>query len=412
MSDLRKWKALVENASKLVEDPVQDADYTDHEVSMAKSQMLSSMKSINRIAKHLATKSESEGLEGWTASKLTMAEDYLQVVADYFDGQEINEGYKVLPPIDKEKYQARDGLEGPFSTLSGKVVYYDPKAGKYYDPDTDMYMSYDEFRRYDDDYKGMKDERDEVNEAHQIDWPDKDEDGDSEMEQHAYNAIRHGMHAYDAYDHVYSMSRERDWLSANKDDIIKMFAKYGLQTESLEEAKLSPEQREELDDLIDMVKWGTSPSTYDPDASDDAMKALKIIRSKFGDKVADQVADGIHDFHFPRHGMHPGTYGTDRLASKKPTQIKKDGKIDARSAKSTKRDIKSNLRGMGKKDPKRLGEQQAITEAEFDEAAGEKDACYHKVKSRYKVWPSAYASGALVKCRKVGAKNWGNSKKD
>ena len=43
----------------------------------------------------------------------------------------------------------------------------------------------------------------------------------------------------------------------------------------------------------------------------------------------------------------------------------------------------------------------AITEAEFDEAAGKKDACYHKVKSRYKVWPSAYASGALVKCRKA-----------
>jgi len=41
-----------------------------------------------------------------------------------------------------------------------------------------------------------------------------------------------------------------------------------------------------------------------------------------------------------------------------------------------------------------------------------RDACYHKVKSRYKVWPSAYASGALVKCRKVGAKNWGNSTKE
>ena len=41
-------------------------------------------------------------------------------------------------------------------------------------------------------------------------------------------------------------------------------------------------------------------------------------------------------------------------------------------------------------------------------AKGTKDACYHKVKSRYKEWPSAYASGALVKCRKVGAKNWGN----
>jgi hypothetical protein len=39
--------------------------------------------------------------------------------------------------------------------------------------------------------------------------------------------------------------------------------------------------------------------------------------------------------------------------------------------------------------------------------SGTKDACYTKVKSRYSVWPSAYASGALVKCRKVGAANWG-----
>ena len=45
------------------------------------------------------------------------------------------------------------------------------------------------------------------------------------------------------------------------------------------------------------------------------------------------------------------------------------------------------------------------------EEEGKKDACYHKVKSRYSVWPSAYASGALVKCRKVGAKNWGNKTK-
>ena len=52
-----------------------------------------------------------------------------------------------------------------------------------------------------------------------------------------------------------------------------------------------------------------------------------------------------------------------------------------------------------------------ITLEQFDEAAGKKDACYHKVRARYDVWPSAYASGALVKCRKVGAKNWGNKSK-
>jgi hypothetical protein len=40
-----------------------------------------------------------------------------------------------------------------------------------------------------------------------------------------------------------------------------------------------------------------------------------------------------------------------------------------------------------------------------------KDSCYYKVKSRYKVWPSAYASASLVKCRKKGSKNWGKGKK-
>jgi len=44
--------------------------------------------------------------------------------------------------------------------------------------------------------------------------------------------------------------------------------------------------------------------------------------------------------------------------------------------------------------------------------SGKKDACYNKVKSRYDVWPSAYASGALVKCRKVGAANWGTKKEE
>ena len=40
--------------------------------------------------------------------------------------------------------------------------------------------------------------------------------------------------------------------------------------------------------------------------------------------------------------------------------------------------------------------------------AEKKDACYHKVKASAKVWPSAYASGRLVQCRKKGAGNYGN----
>ena len=52
-----------------------------------------------------------------------------------------------------------------------------------------------------------------------------------------------------------------------------------------------------------------------------------------------------------------------------------------------------------------------ITEAEFEQLAEKQDACYHKVKSRYNVWPSAHASGALVQCRKKGAANWSNKSK-
>ena len=68
---------------------------------------------------------------------------------------------------------------------------------------------------------------------------------------------------------------------------------------------------------------------------------------------------------------------------------------------------------MVKTDRKTRKEEMEINEAKDKKGkgSGKKDACYHKVKSRYSVWPSAYASGALVKCRKKGAANWGNSTK-
>ena len=55
--------------------------------------------------------------------------------------------------------------------------------------------------------------------------------------------------------------------------------------------------------------------------------------------------------------------------------------------------------------------EEIIQEEWWNVLSEKQDACYHKVKARYDVWPSAYASGALVKCRKVGAKNWGNKSK-
>ena len=62
-------------------------------------------------------------------------------------------------------------------------------------------------------------------------------------------------------------------------------------------------------------------------------------------------------------------------------------------------------------DPERRGAAKNVaTKVKEQELDEKQDACYRKVKSRYKVWPSAYASGALVQCRKKGAANWGNKK--
>jgi len=51
-------------------------------------------------------------------------------------------GYRVLTPME-QKYQPRKGLEGPFN-FSGRVLYYDAKEGKYYDPTTDFYVDDEE----------------------------------------------------------------------------------------------------------------------------------------------------------------------------------------------------------------------------------------------------------------------------
>jgi hypothetical protein len=50
-------------------------------------------------------------------------------------------GYRVVDTQDvmRNRYGARKGLEGPFN-FSGRVLYYDNKAGQYYDPTTDFYV--------------------------------------------------------------------------------------------------------------------------------------------------------------------------------------------------------------------------------------------------------------------------------
>ena len=117
-----------------------------------------------------------------------------------------------------------------------------------------------------------------------------------------------------------------------------------------------------------------------------------------------------------KSGAAKPTYvSTDKPKKKMSEEMKRDEYGDPMGGpKISKKQMKKNLM---KNEPDeqhntRMGESMEITEADKKgKGSGTKDACYHKVKSRYSVWPSAYASGALVKCRKVGAANWGNSTK-
>ncbi len=383
MSDIRKWKALIESASKIIENDTEDMAHTDHEVSMAKSQLLSAVKSSTRIAKQLQDKSEEEGLEGWVASKLTMAEDYLQAVADHMDGQEINEGYKVMPPMDP-KYVARSGLEGPFTTLSGKVVYYDPKEGKYYDPDTDIYLSYDEFQNYDKDYSGMKDERDEVKEADEtkygiVRYPD--------------TAISYIKNDGNGWEHIFDKSYGFEG-PVDKEDLqyAKKIAKEKIPSRMFE--------------ATDTCECGCDCGK---DVCESCGKKHSVNEGPFGGVGKQLMKRKLKKQHkksdlanFDKSGIDTSGKTPDEIGQMK-SDFYHDHMDKAARAK------KAGDRLSGKNKVKESTEM--MTEAQFDEAAGEKDACYRKVKSRYKVWPSAYASGALVKCRKVGASNWGNSKK-
>lgn len=54
-------------------------------------------------------------------------------------------GYRVLGNTEQlfRGFGPRKGLEGPFN-FSGRVLYYDPREGSYWDPRTDFYVSQQE----------------------------------------------------------------------------------------------------------------------------------------------------------------------------------------------------------------------------------------------------------------------------
>ena len=67
----------------------------DHEVEMARSDVLATMKNAKSLYQLLKHRSEEEGIESWVQEKLIKANDYLNAVKEYYDEkmmQEMNGG--------------------------------------------------------------------------------------------------------------------------------------------------------------------------------------------------------------------------------------------------------------------------------------------------------------------------------
>ena len=168
------------------------------------------------------------------------------------------------------------------------------------------------------------------------------------------------------------------------------------------------------DDSLSKVKDPKPDDGYDPD-SDNTMETSighvdderHMIRkelyqaAKYAKELFEMLEDLPEDSDFPHWWQSKVTKSLQMLSKAKHYLENELAVPDQNTDESVATVSEALLESVGKE----------ITEEEFDTLAEKQDACYHKVKSRYKVWPSAYASGALVQCRKKGAKNWGNKSK-
>ena len=126
------------------------------------------------------------------------------------------------------------------------------------------------------------------------------------------------------------------------------------------------------------------------------------IDKKFGEEYVDEAKIDKIDPKNKRNRRNIAKFGKQTKPYDPPTKEMKTSM--GKFMQKTRQDMHKAKRGVKQ-------EEVVLVSDKKGKGSGTKDACYHKVKARYSVWPSAYASGALVKCRKKGAKNWGNSSK-
>jgi hypothetical protein len=341
-----------------------DQDRTDHEVEMARSDLYQAAKNAQKVYALIQHLSEEEGLEGWVQEKIIKANDYLNTIREYLEH--------------KTHMQETTGgvLAGGMSNFEEGVA------------------------------EGWQEDSQEL------------EDWSKEVNKKLYRA--HESQRPALAKQLSKIEQKNFGSSLNK----------GSLTQVVHAALMALQKGNMVH--YDPQSVGSMPfgSIVGDDAriiaaagvSSDELVGYRMLSDK-------GIVDNIKQFLQLRRVVGNKNWPSEYLEKFKGNpgalwlQFVEDlgwSKDDVREAVQAKTDDKL-LAYYAQRKAEKEKQQQGVAEGKCPECGGPafseesiaeaKDACYNKVKSRYKVWPSAYASGALVKCRKVGASNWGNKSK-
>lgn len=374
------------------------ADRRDHEVEMARSEVYAAAKDAMRIFKLLKDRSEDEGLMGWQQSYITLAADYLNSVADNIE-------YNAQMKEDLDK-MAGGVLAGGMSNFEEGVA-----EGNYGISDIPRFVSFynkkgqlvgtsdhNGFHFTDEYYQRLR----QYFERAQIDQMASDYSVAQKLKSGSWTAKKEGVAGGLSEMDNSTPSGDRREQRANRPE-----EKVRREKEQQERLKnVSPEMRKKIGLPEPKEQGVTEGGYYNPlDQERKEQDAMDQERRDFKRREMEYELrnEPKNNYQVNIDGKRWKVFASKEQAEKAARTIErkynKKATVHLTGAAPT-NEAKAH------KCPKCGGEM--VSEELMNE---KKDACYYKVKSRYKVWPSAYASGALVKCRKVGASNWGKNKK-
>ena len=400
-----------------------DQDRRDHEVEMARSDLFHAAQNAKEVYKMIQQVSEDEGLEGWVQEKIIKANDYLNTVREYLEHKTyMQEGGVIaggMSNFEENKERVDSLVTNALKRMEGPSIHDAVKA-------LIVEIGTQEFKSRLQFYKFYVNQLVQMYEKQGV--AEGSEQEGSTFKNSLRTIIRVATHLEKQMgDDENFPEWESEMVGSVKDQIVRIMdyeiskkeqqgvAEGDYADGSSIKTPGSEDWKQQYQQAVMAVKNAKTQQEYEA-ASDRAGRIKDLLASK-GIQVGAVLG---------QQGVAEGSYQSQYKSKEEAIQYAKqkvktfrdpDDRIEIWSMPDGGFDVVHNMNSNGRNHcidngGKKLGtispRQQGAAEDQVDE---EKDACYNKVKSRYKVWPSAYASGALVKCRKVGASNWGNSSK-